>query len=308
MSSKRSSLPPLNAIRVFEAAIRHQSFTRAAQELGMTQAAVSYQIKQLEQRLGMTLFHRAARQVELTKAGERLAQPVVDSFRSLRAAFSAAVERSEGELAVTSLPTIASNWLVPRLGAFGSANPHLSVSLDTSVPLIDLAQSDFDVGIRTGRGEWPDTTAHFLLPNMFTPLCSRSLFDAGAVITPADLLKLPRMGRERWWRAWFAAVGIADADLSARPGVELGVEQFEVTAAIAGHGVAITSPLFFQHEIASGRLVQPFELVLRDQKDYWLAYPTARRDSAKIQAFRSWILEEAKRELPKDCVPVARVS
>jgi LysR family glycine cleavage system transcriptional activator len=300
-------LPSLSAIRAFEAAARLASFTRAAEELGMTQAAVSYQIKRLEQQLGLTLFQRLPRQVVLTRAGERLAPAVLDSFQTLRTAFVQAQERSERELSITALPTIGANWLVPRLGAFQLANPELAVRLDTGVPLVDLAQGEFDIGIRNGRGDWPGLTAHFLLPSLYTPLCSPALVKSGALTSPADLAGLPRMGRERWWRAWLAAAGATDADLAARPGVELGVEQYEVTAAIAGHGVAITSPLFFRAELDAGRLVQPFGLVLRDERDYWLAYPSARRNSPKIRAIRDWLLSQAAREpeLATFAAPVA---
>jgi LysR family transcriptional regulator, glycine cleavage system transcriptional activator len=295
MKGTSRRLPPIRAISVFEAAARHESFTRAAEELGMTQAAVSYQIKRLEQRLALTLFQRASRRVVLTRAGEQLAPVVIEAFESLRNAFACTVERSESELAITSLPTIGANWLVPRLGAFQLAHPQLAVRLETSVPLVDLEQGEFDVSIRNGRGEWPGMIAHLLLPGLYTPLCSPGLVKSGALTQPADLLRLPRMGRERWWREWLQQAGVQNPDLQERPGMELSVEQFEVTAAIAGHGVAITSPLFFQHEIAAGRLVQPFGLVLRDERDYWLAYPESRRGSAKIRLFREWLLEEARR-------------
>ena len=285
------ALPPLPAIRAFEAAARLGSFTRAADELHMTQAAVSYQIKQLEQRLGLGLFHRQPRQVVLTPAGQRLAPAVLDAFKQLRTAFAQAVERVESELAITALPTIAAAWLVPRLGAFQLAHPRLAVRLDTAVQLVDLTRGEFDVGIRIGAGEWPGLDADFLLPSLFTPLCSPALRDR--LRTPADMLALPRFGRERWWRAWFAAAGLADADLTAKPGVELDVEQHAVTAAIAGHGVALSSPLFFEQDIAAGRLLQPFELVVRDQRDYWLTYPTTLRTSEKIRAFRGWLLAQA---------------
>lgn len=284
-------LPPLPAIRAFEAAARLGSFTRAADELHMTQAAVSYQIKQLEQRLGLGLFHRQPRQVVLTPAGQRLAPAVLDAFKQLRTAFAQAIERVETELAITALPTIASAWLVPRLGAFQLTHPRLAVRLDTTVELVDLNRGEFDVGIRIGAGEWPGLDADFLLPSLFTPLCSPALRDR--LRTPADMLALPRFGRERWWRAWFAAAGLADADLTAKPGVELDVEQHAVTAAIAGHGVALSSPLFFEQDIAAGRLLQPFELVVRDQRDYWLTYPTTLRTSEKIRAFRAWLLAQA---------------
>jgi LysR family glycine cleavage system transcriptional activator len=306
MNSPRTRLPPIRAISVFEAAARHQSFTRAAEELGMTQAAVSYQIKRLEQRLGIALFRRASRKVVLTRAGEQLSPVVIDAFHALRGAFAHVVERSENELAITLLPTIGANWLVPRLGSFQLANPKLAVRLDTSVPLVDLQQGEFDIGIRNGRGEWAGLAADLLLPSLFTPLCSPALLSTGTLTRPADLLRLPRMGRERWWREWLQKAGVDNPDLSVRPGIDLGVEQFEVTAAIAGHGVAITSPLFFQHELATGRLAQPFDLVLRDERDYWLAYPAQRRNSAKIKVFRDWILEEARGALAEQATPASR--
>ena len=283
-------LPPLSAIRAFEAAARLGSFTRAAEELHMTQAAVSYQIKQLEQRLGLTLFQRQPRQVVLTPSGQRLAPAVLEAFKQLHTVFAQTLEREESELAITSLPTIAATWLVPRLGFFQLAHPKLAVRLDTAVPLVDLSQGEFDVGIRIGAGDWPDLQADFLMPSLFAPLCSPAL--RGRLRTPADLAALPRFGRERWWRAWFDAAGLPDIDLSAKPGVELDVEQHAVTAAIAGHGVAISSPLFFEHDIAAGRLMQPFDVVVRDHRDYWLAYPATRRTSHKIQAFRLWLLEQ----------------
>ena len=285
------TLPPLPAIRAFEAAARLGSFTRAADELHMTQAAVSYQIKQLEQRLGMGLFHRQPRQVVLTPAGTRLAPAVLDAFKQLRTAFEQALERAETELAITALPTIAAVWLVPRLGAFQLAHPRLAVRLDTAVQLVDLTRGEFDVGIRIGAGEWPGLHADLLLPSLFTPLCSPALRER--LRTPADLLAMPRFGRERWWRAWFAAAGVADADLTAKPGIELDVEQHAVTAAIAGHGVAISSPLFFEQDLAAGRLLQPFDPVVRDQRDYWLTYPAALGSSDKIRAFRAWLLAQA---------------
>lgn len=291
-------LPPLSMVRAFEAAARLSSFTRAAEELHMTQAAVSYQIKQLERCLGLTLFQRLPRRVALTAAGQRLAPAVLDAFRTLRTTFGQVLERAEHELAITSLPTIAATWLVPRLGAFQLAQPQLAVRLDTSVPTVDFSAGEFDVGLRSGRGDWPGLVAHRLLPNLFTPLCSHQVGDR--LRSPVDLLQLQRMGRERWWRQWIDAAGVVDADLTAKPSIDLSVEQFEVTSAIAGHGVSITSPLLFRKQLASGELVQPFELVLRDERDYWLVYPAARRHSPKIQAFRDWLLEEARREPETD--------
>ncbi|MGH8082057.1 MAG: LysR substrate-binding domain-containing protein, partial [Lysobacter sp.] len=216
---------------------------------------------------------------------------------ALRGAFARSRERSQGELAITALPTVGANWLVPRLGGFQLAQPRLAVRLDTSVPLVDLAQGEFDLSLRNGGGEWPGMATHFLLPGLFTPLCSAELIESGALNTPADLLRQPRIGRERWWREWFSAAGVALGETPLKPALDLGVEQYEVTAALAGQGVAITSPLFFRAELASGRLRQPFDLVVRDSRDYWLAYPEVRRASPKICAFRDWVLEQARQDL-----------
>jgi LysR family glycine cleavage system transcriptional activator len=298
MHGSRHSLPPLSAVRAFEAAARLGSFTRAAEELGMTQAAVSYQIKRLEERLGLMLFQRLPRKIVLTRDGERLAPSVRDAFNMLRTAFIQTVARSHNELAITSLPTIAANWLVPRLGSFQLAHPHVAVRLETSVALIDLEQGDFDIAIRSGIGDWPGHDAHFLLPNLFTPLCSPQLRDSiGGIESPTSLLKLPLLGRPRWWNQWFERAGVPGIDVTDRTAAGLGVEQYEVTAAIAGQGVAITSPLFFRQELASGRLVQPFELVARDARDYWFVCSSTRAKAATIRSFRAWIIEEAQRDL-----------
>ena len=287
-------LPPLSMVRAFEAAARLSSFTRAAEELHMTQAAVSYQIKQLERRLGLTLFERLPRRVTLTPAGQRLAPAVLEAFKSLRVGFAQTLEPAEHALAITSLPTIAASWLVPRLGSFQLAHPKLAVRLDISVPVVDFGQGEFDVGLRRGRGEWPGLVAHRLLPSLFTPLCSPRLREQ--LREPADLLKVQRLGREQWWRKWFVAVGVAEPDLAVKPSIDLSVEHVEVTSAIADQGVAMATPLFFRKELASGELVQPFELILREERDYWLVYPASRSNSPKIVAFREWLLHEASRE------------
>ncbi|WP_394827596.1 LysR substrate-binding domain-containing protein [Pendulispora albinea] len=288
-------LPPLSAIRVFEAAARHESFTRAAEELGMTQAAVSYQIKLLEQELGMPLFQRLPRKVVLTATGKRLASPVVEAFTILRAAFADTSERAEGELSISTLPTFASKWLVHRLGTFQLRNPKLAVRLDTSIGLVDLTGGAFDVSVRLGSGEWPGLASHFLLPNAYTPLLGPKLLRTlGPHPKPLDLLKLSLLGRTAWWIRWFAEAGVEGVDLSGRVELALYQEQFDVTAAIEGHGVALASPLFFAREIEAGLLVHPFGPVVRDRNAYWVAYPEFRRRSEKIRTFVSWILGEAK--------------
>jgi LysR family glycine cleavage system transcriptional activator len=166
------NLPPLTAVRAFEAAARHQSFTKAAEELGMTQAAVSYQVKLLEDRLGKPLFIRLPKKVELSETGRRLAPAVATAFQGLHAAFAELRETDDAVLAVTAVHTFATNWLVPRLGAFQQQHPEIAVRIDLSSRNVDFAREDFDLGIRGGRGKWPGLRADPLIPIAFTPLCS----------------------------------------------------------------------------------------------------------------------------------------
>jgi len=293
MDCPMSKLPPMSAIRVFEAAARHQSFTRAAEELGMTQAAVSYQIRMLEDRIGAPLFVRMPRHVELTARGRRLAPAVTEAFEALRTAFAAIESSVQTVLSITTLTTFASNWLVARLGRFQQLHPSIAVQISVSTQIVDLAQNDFDIGIRSGSGDWPGLEAHLLFPNQFTPVCSPELIRNVEIREPADLLKLPILTpSDPWWRDWFAAAGMPDVDLSGRPDNSLGAQHFEGMAAMAGQGLAMINPYFFPDELASGRLVQPFNLMATSDRSYWLVYLKARRRSAKIQAFRDWILAE----------------
>ncbi|TIR18728.1 MAG: LysR family transcriptional regulator [Mesorhizobium sp.] len=287
-------LPPLQAIRVFEAVARHLSFTKAAQELGMTQAAASYQIKLLEERIGAPLFLRRPKQIELTGPGQRLAPAVSEAFSILGQAYAAARGGADGLLCVTTVLTFASNWLAQHLGSFQIAHPALAVRLDTSSRLTDFAREDVDLAIRSGGGKWPGLEAHKLLDADFTPMLSPKLAASiGGVKEPADLLRLPILDPgDVWWSQWFEAAGVTGHDLAKRPGSSMGAQAYEANAAMAGHGVAILTRALFKSEIADGRLIQPFDLVGDDGHAYWLVYPTARRNVPKIRAFRDWILAE----------------
>jgi LysR family glycine cleavage system transcriptional activator len=290
----------MSAIRVFEAAARHQSFTRAAEELGMTQAAVSYQIRMLEDRVGAPLFTRLPRQVVLTAKGRQLAPAVTEAFEALRDAFSGLEETVQSVLSITTLTTFASAWLVPRLGRFQQLHPNIAVQIDVSAQIVDVTQSDFDIAIRSGTGEWPGLEAHLLFPSHFTPVGSPDLLRSADLHEPADLLKLPILTpSDPWWRDWFAAAGLPDVDLSDRPDNSLGAQQFEGMAAMAGQGLAMINPYFFPADLAAGRLVQPFDLVVQADRSYWIAYPKARRRSAKIQAFRDWALSEVASDVER---------
>lgn len=296
MPKPPAKLPPMSAVRAFEAAARHQSFTRAAEELGMTQAAVSYQIKALEDRVGVPLFVRKPRSVALTPAGQRLAPAVSEAFDLLRKAFGAASRTVDTVLSLSVLPTIASHWLVPRLGRFQIAHPQFAVQLDASLTVVDFSQGEFDLAIRSGTGEWPDLDAHYFLPSHFTPMCSPGLLEGFALTGPADILKLPILSpSDPWWPTWFRAAGAGDIDLSDRLDHTFGTQTFEGMAAIAGQGVALLNPFFFAGDLAAGRLVQIFDLVVTADRSYWLVHPKSRR-APKIQAFVEWALEEARRD------------
>lgn len=283
---------PLNALRVFEAAARHASFTRAGDELGMTQTAVSYQIKLLEETLGETLFLRQPRQVILSEAGERLAPKVADGLTKLAEAVADLRGAAEQKLHIHSTPTFATQWLSRTLGDFQLKHPTIAVRLSTSQDLIDFAREEADVSIRWGKGDWPGLTCHRVMRMDFAPMLSPALAETiGGINEPADLLKLPIISPlDIWWRTWFSAAGIDNPGLERFPPNELGVQTIDAQVAMAGQGVAILNPGHFRAEVAAGQLYQPFTLTCNDGRDYWLAYPENRRNILKIRAFRDWIL------------------
>jgi len=282
---------PLSAVRIFEAAARLGSFTRAADELGVSQAAVSWQVKALERRLDQPLFRRLPREVVLTAGGERLARAAGEAMNLLRAALSDLTETGEGVLAITSLESLAIQWLAPRIGAFQLAHPKIAVRLETSGQLVDLNHAGFDLGLRSGSGDWPGLESHYLFASDRTPLCTAQMReDLGGLGRPEDLLTAPLVGLEGEWDEWFAAAGV-----TARPAKRGGrliadLQSIEVASALAGRGVALGSPVLFAPELSQGRLVQPFELTVQQGEGFWLAYPKDRRRAPKIAAFRDWLL------------------
>jgi LysR family glycine cleavage system transcriptional activator len=261
----------------------------------MTQAAVSYQIKLLEDRVGSPLFMRGTRGVTLTEMGRQLAPSITEAFAQLRGAFAQLRETAENVLNVTALTTFATNWLVPRLGSFQLAHPDIAVRLDASNLMVDFTREDVDIGIRSGSGTWPGLVAHGLFSAAYTPMLSPSLLEKyGPLDTPTDLLELPLVDpTDDWWPTWFAEAGVSAPDLSSRGGIRVQNQQLAGRAAMASQGVAILMPAFFPEELASGRLIQPFPIVRRSSEHhYWLVYPEARQRSQKIRAFRDWILAE----------------
>lgn len=283
---------PLASIRVFEAAARLKSFTRAAEELGMTQAAVSWQIKALEGRLGQSLFRRLPREVQPTEAGERLSSAATEAITLLRRAISDLTEADEHILSITTLATLASQWLAPHLGAFQLANPGLAVRLDTNPGLLDLSREGFDVGLRSGHGDWPGLESQLIMPAIFTPLCSPEVAERLQLKAPGDLLEAPRIGMEKEWAEWFAAAGLSDGR---RPATRLTADYqvLEVAAALGGQGVALGSPVLFARDIKAGLLVRPFRQTVSFHTGYYLVWPEGRRRSPKIRRFREWLMSVA---------------
>ncbi len=295
-------LPPLAAIRAFEAASRHLSFTLAGEELGMTQAAVSYQIKTLEMKLGFALFVRKTRRIELTEKGALLAARVVDSFVNLREAFDEIQEQNEGQLIVSCNTTFAVNWLASRLVGFQLQNPDLAVRI---VPQAAEAP-DFhsaDVTISACYAPPKGWQRHTIVKAEFTPMLSPALAETiGGVHKPADLLKLPIIDpADPWWELWFTAAGLPEPDLSHSPSSRMGSQALEANRAIAGQGVAILTPYFYRNAVETGQLIQPFDLVAQIPDEAWsLSYPKINKNNRKVRLFRSWVFSE----LVSDGIPL----
>ncbi|MEN3746481.1 LysR substrate-binding domain-containing protein [Sphingomonas sp. HF-S3] len=295
-------LPPLAAVRVFEAAARHGNFTRAAEELGMTQAAVSYQMKLLEERLGAPLFARSGRGIALTEHGRRIAPQVSAAFDAMGEAFGSVRAESEAVLTVSAPQTLATNWLAGRLGGFQISRPGLAVRLNVGDAIVDLAAGDADVAIRGAPGPWPGLVSHFLMRMPVTPLASPLLLEKHPPVrTPQDLFRLPLLSPEDdWWRLWFDSAAAGEVEGTAHPGIRFESQILDGNAAIAGHGVAILSPPMWQSAIATGQLVQPLPHFVSYRNGFWLVHTEAKRNLPKVRAFRDWILEEVRTTLGDD--------
>ena len=288
-------LPPLSAVRVFDAAARHENFTAAAGELGMTQAAVSYQIRLLEERLGLSLFARHKGRVSLTEAGKRLGPLVGSAFDTLDDAFSGLLADDSGILSLSASQSFASEWLAPRLGAFQVKHSDLAVRLSTDNRLVDFTTGEFHAAIRVGRGGWSGLKCHFLFRLHFSPICSPEFRDRHKLERPEQLLELPLLSpEEKWWGDWFAGVGVEASPRPHPPGLWLDNQIMEANAVRAGSGIALMSPMYWRMELASGRLVQPFPHILVANRSNWLVYPEARRAQPKIAAFREWLLHQVR--------------
>lgn len=289
-------LPPLGAIKVFEAAARLGSFTKAAEELGMTQSAASYQIKVLEERAGTPLFVRKIRQISLTEAGQQLAPLITGAFSGMADAWIATKGGASGVLSVTTLDNFGSNWLALKLGEFQLMHPELAVKVDMSNRLVDFSRENMDVGIRSGDGNWPGLVSHFLFRTDYTPLISPTLAaSVGGIHKPEDLYKVPLCcADDIWWPKWFEAAGVPFERDRVIAGPALATQANDAMAAMTDQGASMLTRGLYGAFLAKGQLVQPFQTMGSDGDGYWLVHTEARRNTPKIKVFREWLLAQTK--------------
>lgn len=287
------NLPPLNALKAFEAAARHESFTAAAAELNVTHAAISRHIRELEGWLGTKLFVRTGRGVELTDRGKGYVAELTRAFDGLAAAtetVSGRRRRRRQQLTVSVEPSFAALWLVPRLGRFTAANPDIDLVLESANRLVDFARHEADVGIRFGRGVWSGVAADLLTRTRMTLVCSPALLEATGIRAPADLqpgLLLQDESR-RYWAEWLTAAGVADRISPQGPTLGL---HLTIPAAEAGQGFSLADEVIAGDALVGGRLVRPFAAAI-DLYGYYFARGADRKETRAMTAFHVWIAAE----------------
>jgi LysR family glycine cleavage system transcriptional activator len=292
-------LPPLNAIRAFEAAARHLSFTKAAEELFVTQAAVSHQIKGLEENLGVQLFRRFNRRLMLTDAGQAYLPPLREAFDRIATATEQLCASEEtGALKVSVLPSFAAKWLLPRLSCFRERHPEIDVLVSATGELANFDGDGVDIAIRYGWGNYQGLTVEHLMDDVVFPVCSPELLEQGPPLErPADLkhhtlLHDPTTVNEsKDWRSWLKAAGVTGVDASRGPGFT--DTSLVLQAAIEGHGVALGRSALTGNDLEAGRLVQPFGPSIPSQFRYFVVCPPSGSERPKVRAFRDWLFEQA---------------
>ncbi len=289
-------LPPLNGLRAFEAAARHLSFTRAAEELGVTQAAVSHQVKALEERLGILLFRRANRALLLTEEGQRYLPEVRDAFDLIATATERLrAQESTGQLTVSTTPSFASAWLVPRMARFQDVRPDIDVRVHATDESVDFGRSNVDLAVRYGLGNWPHLTAMKLFGETFHPVCSPALLSGPRPLQePADLRHHTLLHEEHMaidWSVWLRAAGVDNVDTTR--GTVFTHGSMMLQAAVEGQGVALGRSPLMDDDVAAGRLVRLFEVSLPGEWAYYIVCPKGAAERPKLAAFSDWLLAEA---------------
>lgn len=306
-------LPSLNGLRAFEAAARHLSFTRAAQELNVTQTAISHQISRLEAELGIKLFVRQTRSLSLTQEAKEYLPGIRAAFQDLRQATERLLRKDDDHvLTVSTLTSFAAKWLMPRLSQFQRDNPAIDVRVTTSTTLVDFARDGVDVAVRHGRGHWPGVRADWLMADDIFPVCSPALLKGKYPLKkPEDLMHHTLLhtsdGFEDDWRVWLTAAGLP-SDISRLPGLTSDMAFMTIQSAIDGLGVAIVRTAFVEADIAKGRLIAPFAMSLPADAGFYLVAPEGKADAPKIDAFRKWIVAAAKKRAESERPSTRRVA
>lgn len=290
-------LPPLNALRVFEVAARSANFTRAAQELGVSQAAVSQQVKALEATLGLKLFSRDGKRLVITRAGRQYLAIVRDALDRIAVGTDRLLQRKPASiLSVSTSPDFGAKWLVHRLGRFTAAYPEIDLRVSTTARQVDLIAEHVDLAIRHGDGHWAGLEAIALCQERLVPVLSPKLLSGGNRIKHAsDLLKHPLLRLDGWatWSKWFEAAGVA---ARARGGPVLNQASMLIDAAAEGQGVALARTTLAAWDLRHGRLVVPIDVSLPLANTYWIVYPKLAAGDARIVTLRDWLLAEAADE------------
>jgi LysR family glycine cleavage system transcriptional activator len=281
-------LPALESLRVFEACCRHANFTRAAAELGVTPAAVSLRIRDLEAEFGTKLFRRSGPRVEPTTAARALASRISEALNLMRTAVHECRSAAE-PLRVTVVPTLAGRWLTPRLPGYHRRPGTAPIRLDVSAEL--RAKETFDVALRTGLGNWPGFEAIPLMPVESTPMLSPALAATVELLEPTDLAALPLLSHEDWPQ-WFREAGAEHPNMRFYAD-DYSTHELDAAAAMEDTGVALLSPILFAPLVGEGRLIQPFQHVMRGPNWHY-ALLDPREARPQVRAFCAWLEEEAR--------------
>ncbi len=285
-------LPPLTGLKAFEAAGRHLSFTQAADELGVTQAAVSHQIKTLEAHLNLRLFHRQTRKLRLTNAGERLLETTTAALDRIQKTVNDIKNVAKvASLAIRVPPTFAAKWLLPRLHQFRERNPDIELAINHSNEVVKFADEPLDLAVTYGNGHWPGVNSHKVFNLDFFPVCAADLITPATPLNDlSDLRNFDLLHDANFdnWTAWIRQANLQN--FNARTGTILDDTNVLIQAAIDGQGIAMCSSIFVSEHLADGRLVKPFDLVLEIDSAYYLVYPEAHLQRDRVVAFRDWIL------------------
>ena len=290
-------LPPLNALRAFEAIARHLSFAKAADELHVTPAALSHQIRALEEQLGLPLFHRRTRAIELTDAGRLIYPGLHAGFESVRGAMAQLDRLRDGNvLVISATPGLVAKWLMPRLWRFLHAHPDIDARVSASLKIADFAAEGVDVAIRLSKENHPELYAERLFNDSVLPVCSPRLVEQG-LHSPADLPRFPlihydiptSMHAPPLWADWFAVAGLQG---DATRGLKVNVADHALDAAVAGAGVSLSFKLIASDDVHSGRLVTPFGPELPLASGYNFVCPKGHEKRPNVRAFRDWLFAE----------------